>query len=128
VIDQSGKLTLPFTLFFTGLYTGDTGTTFSPTAVGLTSVGTPTIVGAYFKDGQFYDFYIYIQPGTNTSSTSGTTYFELPFDVQQDGYCGAVTGTNASMGAVIASSNRCYPPSWATITTPITIQGRVLAK
>ena len=115
-------------LYFTGLYTGDTGTTFTPVATNLTAVGTPTFVGAYYRSGQFIDFYIYIVPGTSTTSTSGTTYFDLPFDVTQDGACTASTGITASTGGVQASSNRVYPPSWSAITSPITLQGRVLGR
>lgn len=128
MLETTGLPKLSWIQFFTGLFTGDTGTSFTPVAVGLGAVGTPTFVGAYYRSGQFMDFYIYIVPGTNTTSTSGSTYFDLPFDVTQDGACTASTGVTASAGGVSASANRVFPPSWSNINVPITLSGRVLGR
>lgn len=129
VIEQSTLLAKgSWTLFFNGLYTGDTGTIWTPIATNLTQVGVATITGAYYRSGQFIDFYIKIVPGTSTSSTAGSTYFDLPFDVLQDGACEASTGLTSSPGGLQASTNRVYPPNWAATGNTITISGRVLGR
>lgn len=124
----TGLPQLQWVLFFEAIYNGDPGTTWTPIPTGLTQVGTAVITGVYYKSGGFIDFYIYIVPATNTSSTAGTTYFDLPFDVQQDSGCFAVSGNLGSTGMVNATQDRVYPASWSALTTPVTIQGRVLAK
>lgn len=126
--EGTGLATLPWILFFNSLFTGDTGTAWTPVPTSLTQVGTPTITGFYFRSGQFMDFEIHIIPGTNTSSSAGTTYFALPFDVLSDGACLAVSGLlGSNAGMVDAATNRCYTPSWVTVTVPLTVVGRVRA-
>lgn len=96
----------------------------------MTTVGTPDITGKYYRDGRFIDFWVKIVAGTSTSATAGTTYIEsLPFIVSTDAPCFAVTGTTgAAVGVVQASGNRIYVPTWTTVTTPLTITGRVEAR
>lgn len=126
--DAFGKPRLSWILWFQGLLKGDTGNSWTPVATNLTAVGTPTITGNYYKNLGFTDFWIKIVPATNTSSTAGTTYFDLPFDPLIDVPCFAVQNGFASVsgGIVDSVTNRCYPPSWSLITGTITISGRVL--
>lgn len=126
--EGTGLATLPWILFFTNLFTGDTGTSWVPLPVNLTQVGTPTYQAAYFRSGQFIDFEIKIIPGTSTTSTAGSTYFPLPFEVKQDGACLVVGGLSGSgPGMVVAGLNRAYVPAWSAVTVPLTITGRVRA-
>lgn len=132
---KDGKARTAWVLFFQNLIIGDRGRTknspqgvWTPTATNLTTVGTPTITGNYYQNQGFTDFWITITPATSTSSTAGTTYFDLPFDVLVDSSCTAINGlTGAALGVVVASSNRVYPPSWAAITNSITINGRCVS-
>lgn len=125
VIDNNGKMQLQWILFMQTLLSGDQGTAFVPDVSGLTVVGNPTIAGYYYNNQGFSDFYITIVPGTSTTSTAGTTYFTLPFDVVFDAPCFAITGTNGATGAINAATDRCYTPAWSALTTPVTINGRV---
>lgn len=125
VIDDSAKCRPVWVEYFASLSNGDVGTTWTPTITNLTSVGTPTISGVYYQNQGFTDFFVKIVPGTNTSSTAGSTAFTLPFNVVADAACHAVTGNASVPGAVNASSKTVYPPSWSNLTTPVTISGRV---
>jgi hypothetical protein len=126
---STGFCTLPWISFFNSLFTGDTGTTWTPTATNLTVVGAaPTITGKYYRSGQFIDFTIRIVPGTNTSATAGTTYFSVPFNINVDGANTIVSGLLAgSNGMCDSATDRIYPPAWAAVTVPLTIVGRVIA-
>lgn len=123
VIDKEGFVDMPWVLFFNQVFEGDTGTSFTPSFTNLTSVGTPTFTGVYYKIGPLCYFRIVITPGTNTSSTSGTTYCDLPIPAQGSGVCFATYGTAAALGAIDSASGRSYPPSWTTITAQITLIG-----
>lgn len=126
--DEEGVASLPWSLFFNQMFTGDTGTSWTPTFTSLTEVGTPTITGKYFKIGQsLCYFWVTITPSTSTTATAGATYINnFPLDIVSDGACLAVSGllgTNA--GQCEASTNRIYPPSWSAVTVPLTIVGLV---
>jgi hypothetical protein len=126
VVDREGFSNLSWVLFFNSLYEGDTGTVWSPTFQSLTEVGTPTITGRYYRiSRRLVYFNTLIIPGTNTSSTAGTTYIDnFPLTFAGDGICFAVTGgLGDGPGHVISSSNRIYVPSWTTVTVPLTIIG-----
>ena len=122
-----GLLAPEWTLYINQTYTGDTGTSFVPTYTNLTIAGTPTVTGAYYRDGQFIDFVILLLPGTSTTSTQGSTYFSLPFDVLSDDGCFVVSGLVCANGAVDAATNRIYTPTWTAVTVPLTMRGRVRA-
>jgi hypothetical protein len=111
--------------FFAQLTRGDVGTTWTPVITDLTFVGTPTISGVYYQNNGFTDWAVKIVPATNTSSTLGVTYITLPFTVTADTPCFTVTGTSSANGVVNAAAARAFLPTWTTITTPITITGRV---
>ena len=62
---------LPWILFFNSIYDGDSGTTWEPSFTGLTTTGTPTITGKYFRiSGKLIYFNVVITPATNTSSVA----------------------------------------------------------
>lgn len=128
IVDKNGKATKSWIIYFQTQATGDTGQQWSPVATNLTAVGTPTITGAYYQNQGFTDFWIRIAPATSTTSTLGSTYFDLPFQIDVDSGAVAVTGSSATACAVNASTKRLFPPSWTTIATPITLSGRVFSQ
>jgi len=135
LVEQDGKATLPYILFFNQLYEGDNGSpatgtnSWTPAFTNLTQVGIPSITGKYYRSGQFIDFWVKIVPATSTSATAGTTYIgSLPFTVTSDTHCSAVNGTTGvALGVIQASTGRIYVPSWTTVTSLLTITGRVEA-
>ena len=130
MVDENANVRTSWILFFQGITDGDPGNKWTPTATNLTATGTPTITGNYYENAGYTDFWINIIPGTDTTATAGSTYFELPFDVKVDAPCFAVAGLTggSQIGMVEATTNRCYPPSWSAVTVPLTISGRVLTK
>jgi hypothetical protein len=125
LLDDSGKLRPTWVIYFGELNRGDVGTTWNPTIVNLASVGTPVITGVYYQNDGFTDFAVKIVPGTNTSSTLGSTTIAVPFSVTADVSANVVTGTSSAQGVVVASSKTIFLPTWSLITSPITITGRV---
>lgn len=123
-------LTMPWLLFFNQTYNGDAGTNWTPTFTSLTTSGTPTITGRYYKISQYLCYFnILITPGTNTSSIAGTTYCDnFPLTMASNGVCMSVANNlGGGLGMAVASSNRIYTPTWTTVTTPINILGIVEA-
>jgi hypothetical protein len=112
-------------VYFSEVNRGDVGTTWTPVITNLTAVGTPTITGVYYQNGGFTDFAVKIVPGTNTSSTLGSTTIALPFAVVADAAANVVSGVNVAQAAINASGRLVYLPTWSVITVPITITGRV---
>lgn len=132
VVDETNIIaTLPWVLFFNSLFIGDTGTAWTPTFTNLTVVGAaPTITGRIYKIGQSMAYFsVRIVPGTNTSSTAGTTYINnLPFVLKADGACLAVSGLlGSSAGQCDSATNRIYVPAWSAVTVPLTVTGYVEA-
>lgn len=126
MVDEEGIATLPWILFMNQLFTGDTGTIWTPTFTSLTQVGVPTITGKYYKIGQNLCYFaVRIVPATSTSCTAGTTYIDnFPLTVLGDGACLAVSGLlGSSAGQVEQGTNRIYPPAWTAVTVPLTIVG-----
>lgn len=127
LIEQNGLPRIPWILFFSSLFEGDEGTSFSPNFVSLTTVGTPTITGRYYRINQRVClFFISIVPATSTSSTGATTYVDnFPLRFVNDSVCLVSTGSGAvqGIGGIRASDNRIYPPSWTAATQPLTIVG-----
>lgn len=127
--EATGKPRLSWILFFQNLLQGDRGNGFVPAYANLTAVGTPVIAGAFYQNSGWTDFWIEIVPGTSTTSTSGVTYFELPFDVKVGAPVFAtVNGAFVGAGAMEITNNRIYTPSWSAVTVPITLSGRVLTQ
>lgn len=129
VILPDGKVSQDWYLFFDSLLSGDTGVSggWQPTYTGLGTTGTPTITGNYYTNQGFTDFWIKIVPGVNTTSTQGTTYFDLPFLVTVDGAC-LVGGTPGAVGLIDSTNKRCYPPGWTNNTSTLTITGRAVSQ
>lgn len=130
IADQvTGKATLPWLLFFDGVFTGDQGQAWAPTITGLTVVGSPVITGQIYQVGALCYFWIEIVPATNTSSTNGTTYANnFPLQITSSTSCSAVTNApSTALGMCDSATNRIYFPSWSAITSPITISGFVVA-
>lgn len=129
--DPNGVASLPWILFFNQIYTGDKGLDWSPLFTSLTVVGAaPTITGRVYKISQSIAFFrIKIVPGTNTSSTAGTTFVNnFPLIMNADGVCFAVSGLlGTNSGMCDQSSNGIYVPTWTAVTVPLTIIGMVEA-
>lgn len=126
VLDNAGKMALRWVLFLQDLLNGDPGVAFAPDIQNLSNTGgAPAITGVYYENGGFIDFYIRITPVTNTTSTAGTTYIQLPFQPSSDCPCFSTTGNSSAISGIIASSARAYLPSWSNIPDPVTISGRV---
>lgn len=125
LLDDSGKLRPAWVTYFSGLNQGDVGTTWNPTIVNLTSVGTPTITGVYYQNNGFTDFAVKIVPATNTSSVLGSTTIAVPFSATADVVVNVVSGTGVALGVLTASSKTIFLPTWSLITVPLTITGRV---
>ena len=127
LVDQDGKANLSWVVYFNSLYEGDSGTSWTPTFQSLTTVGTPTITGRYYRVGgrQLVYYTILVTPATSTTSTAGTTYINnFPLPTIGDSACLAVTGGIGSQaGHFIASTNRIFVPAWSAVTVPITIVG-----
>jgi hypothetical protein len=131
MIDESGVATLPWVLFFNGVYSGDNGTDWTPAFTSLTETGTATFTGKYYKINDIVTYFTaVITPGTNTSSVAGTTYINnFPLSILSDGTCFAVAGNAAAgPGAAIRSSGRIYTPAWTSVTVPVTVSGLILAR
>lgn len=131
IVDENQKATIPALLFFDQIFRGDAGADWTPVATNLTTVGAaPTITGRVYQlSRSIAAFMINIIPGTNTSSTAGSTYFTgFPLTMNGDGVCAAVSGLlGGGNGMCDRASNRIYPPSWSAVTVSLTIIGIVEA-
>lgn len=127
MIEQNGLPKIPWIVFFSNIFQGDSGTTWTPTFTSLGSTGTPTITGRYYRINQRYClFFVTITPATDTTSTAATTYISnFPLSFSIDSVCFAGTGSGAvqAIGGIRASDNRIYTPGWSAVTTPITVVG-----
>lgn len=119
--------TLNWLVFFDQLADGDSGTTWTPTFVGLTEVGTATKTGVYYRISKKLVYYrIVITPGTNTSATNGTTYCDnFPLTMTANGANVSCSGFTAAVSGTTSSDKRIYTGTWTNITTAITIVGIV---
>lgn len=124
---QPYTVDLNWLVFFSELFNGDPGTAWLPTFQNLTTVGTPTITGTYYRIGQYLVYFnIRIVPDTSTTSTAATTYCDnFPINFTQDGVCFAGTGSGAvqAIGGIRAADNRIYTPGWGAVTDTITVIG-----
>ena len=126
MIDNQGKPTLPWILFFNQLFTGDTGQSWTPSFTSLTSTGTPTFAGKFYKiSSELVYFTAVVTPATNTTATAGVTYINNPpVSINRDGAClAAAANLGGLSGMCVASSNRIYVPGWSAVTVPVTVSG-----
>ena len=129
--DEDGSLELPWLSFFNQTYNGDAGDEWVPNFVSLTASGTPAITGRYYRLSRFILYFnILVTPGTNTTSTAGTTYVDnLPIVPFNNGVCMSISNNlGGALGMVNASNNRIYTPGWLNVTTPINVIGMVEAR
>ena len=130
-IDEDGDITLPWLDFFNQTYNGDAGDSWTPTFQNLSTSGTPTITGRYYRVSRFLLYFnILVTPATNTSSTAGTTYVDnLPIVPYNNGVCMSVSNNlGGAIGMVNAGNNRIYTPTWTSVTTPVNVIGMVEAR
>lgn len=127
VVDNYKFPTLNWLVFFDQLAEGDAGTTWTPTFIGLTEVGTATKTGVYYRISQKLVFYrITITPGTNTSATAGSTYCDnFPLNMSAAGLVASLNGSSAAISGSTSADRRIYTATWSLITTPVTILGLV---
>ncbi len=125
LVDDEKLITLNWQAFFEGLASGDAGTAWTPTFVGLTSTGTPTITGKYYRiTNNLAYFRIVITPATDTSAVNGTTYCDnFPLSLQANSANTTVVGFTAASAGTDASTGRIYTATWTAITSPVTICG-----
>lgn len=126
---SDGKATLPWILFFNQTYDGDAGEIWEPTFTGLTTSGTPTFEGRYYRISDALKYFsITITPGTNTTSNAGTTFCDnFPLNVTGTGFCIAVGGALGIGTGIVQVGGDIYTPSWSSVTVPVTILGLVEA-
>lgn len=124
---EDGKALLPWVLFMNQIFSGDSGTDWTPAFVNLTEVGgSATITGRYYKLSQYLTYFrVSITPVTNTSAVAESTYISnYPLTFSGDGICFAVRGgAGTNSGHIVSSNNRIYVPEWTTVTAPIHIIG-----
>jgi len=127
MVDDDKFATLNWIIFFESLATGDLGSTWTPTFVGLTETGTATKTGKYYRISQRLAYFrIVITPATDTSAVNGTTYCDnFPLQMISDGANVTCSGFTASVSGTTYSDKRIYTATWTAITTPITIVGLV---
>lgn len=126
MVDQDGIVTLPWILFFNGDFSGDAGTAWTPSFTGLSSVGTPSFSGFYYRVSEKLTYFTAtVSPGTNTSATAGTTFINnFPLFITATGSCSAVSGNVGGLAGMIqANSNNIFVPGWSNLTLPVTVCG-----
>lgn len=126
ITDKEGYPPKSWMEWLTAVYDGDTGDAWTPAFTDLTTVGSPTITGRYYRIlRRLCYFSVLIVPGTNTSAVAGTTYINnFPLTFIADGPCFAVTGLlGDGPGHIVASNNRIYVPAWSAVTVPLTVIG-----
>ena len=125
LIDDDKFTTLNWLSFFDGLANGDTGTTWTPTFIGLTETGTATKTGVYYRlTNKLAYFRIVITPATDTTAVLGTTYCNnFPLNITAQGMVNTISSFTAATSGATSADKRIYTAAWAAITTPITITG-----
>ena len=129
VIDDKGRPTLPWTLFFNQNYEGDPGTDWTPVFTGLTG-STTSVEGRYYRLSQYLIYFsIDIVPNGATSATAGSTYITgLPINFTNNGFNTVLSGaTGGAIGMNRESDNRIYVPAWTSVSVPLTVIGLVEA-
>lgn len=96
--------------------------TWTPTPTNLTVVGTPTYTGRYTKIGRIVNARILVTSTTNTSSTYGSTRFDVPFTVAHS--VPVMAGDTAVTSAItnsgpVAAGTAMWMPSWTTLASVV---------
>jgi len=125
--ELGGLPTVPWTLFFDGIFRGDQGMNWTPVFTNLTQTGGPaSFVGRIYQISSSLAFWrVVVTPATNTSATAGTTYITgFPLNVLADGICFALAGGSGSNSGVFsAATQRIFVPTWTNVTLPVTVIG-----
>jgi len=131
LVDGKGSMASNWFQFLEGLWRGDKGNDWTPTYSGLTETGAATHTARYFRvSASLYYVRIRVVPSTDTSSTAATTYLSnFPLTVPAMGTLQVLNETTLlPIGVAVVSTNgRIYPPTWTTVTAPITICGMIEA-
>jgi hypothetical protein len=128
----TAKVSPSWLVFFQQLFTGDQGQAWTPTFSGLTFTGAaPTLQGYYYQlSSKVCKFNIVITPssGNNTSMAAAGYVSNFPLKLALDDVCFVSTSApSAVAGSCDAATNRILLPTWAAITSKITISGTVIA-
>jgi hypothetical protein len=102
--------------------------TWTPTLVGWTNTGSPTVVGKYYKRGKIVTFYVTITPGTNISCTRSTSSITgFPFSTIEIGSATMTDGNANSYGScVVGPTGIIYPQTSGVLTVGINIVGTII--
>lgn len=100
---------------------------WTPTATGITTTGTPAYSGTYTRIGNriFFEIQITVSGGTN-AFTAATSYVTLPAGLTPTNRSVAkcVTSTTVDMGsAFIETNGRVYLPNWSASNLAVTVAG-----
>jgi hypothetical protein len=106
--------------------------TWVPAFTNLTEVpgsGTITKTGRYTVIGRIVNFQVSISTtgGATTAATAGNTYHDLPVNASHDDVClvaNRTTNIGLGTGAIDATNDRVYVPTWAATSHTIVISGR----
>lgn len=125
LVDDNKNITLPWQVFLEEAANGDAGTAWSPSFVGLTTTGVPTITGVYYQISKTLTYFrITITPATDTTSVLGTTYCSnFPLTFKNDSANTTTISYTAAVSGNTVSGNRIYAASWAATALPVTIVG-----
>ena len=129
VVDESGRPTLPWVLFFNQTFEGDAGEEWTPNFVGLTG-STTSVTGRFYRLSQYLTYFtINITPSGATTSTAGSTYIDnFPLNITGDGVNAAVSSNiGGTLGMNTSATNRIYTPAWSGVSAPLTVVGIVEA-
>ncbi len=126
VVRQDGLLSQEWA----GYFTSREGRNLKPWAPELVNLGggDAVVSGYWTLSERLFSFSIRITPDSNTSSVSGSTYFDIPFSSLADGAALAFnTSSKSLLGAAFIErdSSRVYLPTWTTVSAPIAISGSV---
>lgn len=117
-------------LTVTGYLGSSVPQTWTPTLVGWTNVGAPTITAKYAKQGSMLMFYIRIVPGTSiscTKSTSTITNFPIASIALGAGSATMYDDNLNSYGVcAIGPTGIVYPQTSGVLTVALNINGTIL--
>lgn len=101
--------------------------TWTPTLVGWTNSGTPTVTGRYVKKGNVVTFWVRVAPGTNISAIRTTSSITgLPFN-NSAGIASMVDDNLVSYGSVtVGPTGIIYPQTSGVLTVAVTIMGTLV--
>jgi len=112
--------------YFDAIYSTYASGSWTPVPHSLTTTGTPTYTGWWTRIGNRVFIELKITPGTNTTSTAGTTYFTgLPYAVSVQGNGSAIDGgiNSLGVGLIYTTGSKVFTPTWAANASAIYYSG-----